>query len=70
MKAIRKQIRVTCDECGDVIRAWDEGELQRAKMEHIYAAHPIDFVKSLVRAVPKVKQLGAQLGEFLRENMK
>lgn len=68
--AKRQKISIACNECNTVLNAENEGDLMKAKMEHMYRFHTGDFAKAIVKAVPKVKQLGEQIGRFMRENMK
>jgi len=61
---------VECSECGDVITVRDPQDLQRAKLEHMYSAHPLDMAKSLFKALPNIRTMGEALGNFLRDNVK
>ena len=57
-------------QCGEVITARFAEDLDYAKMEHMYQQHPLEFAKGFVKAIPKVRDIGAMVGNFLRENMK
>jgi hypothetical protein len=62
--------KIQCPACDAMISTHHPGDLNRAKLEHLYNEHPLELAKNILQAVPKVKSLATQLGEMLRENLK